>query len=225
MDFSNLVTGRHFSEEKLTEYGFRKEQDHFIYQTLITDYFEAHFDITAINDTNSITPQLHVSIWDTASNELYLPFDVTIDKSPLAKALEDKVREHLVSIIHTCFSRNMKEQLVDFLEQKYGTQDEQSFPKYPEFISFKTAHSKKWYALFMNVSGDKLGIESDTQKDIVNIKLPPETVENLIDHQHYFPAYHMNKVHWISILLDDNTDKAQVQEQLNVSYELVEKHE
>lgn len=37
-------------------------------------------------------------------------------------------------------------------------------------------------------------------------KADPEEIQRLIDHDRYFPAYHMDKVHWISILLDKETD-------------------
>lgn len=42
-------------------------------------------------------------------------------------------------------------------------------------------------------------------------------------HDRYFPAYHMDKVHWISILLDKETDMDAAKRMLDESYALVEK--
>ena len=59
--------------------------------------------------------------------------------------------------------------------------------------------------------------------DILNVKNTPEKINTLIDHIHYFPAYHMNKKHWISILLDRTVQITQVEKLLDESYQLVTK--
>ena len=59
--------------------------------------------------------------------------------------------------------------------------------------------------------------------DILNVKNTPEKINALIDHIHYFPAYHMNKKHWISILLDRTVQITQVEKLLDESYQLVTK--
>ena len=46
---------------------------------------------------------------------------------------------------------------------------------------------------------------------------------SLIDRQGIFPAYHMNKQHWISVVLDKNTDKAMLFDLIEMSYDLINK--
>ena len=70
-----------------------------------------------------------------------------------------------------------------------------------------------------NAIEDKYAIAYHT----VNIKLPPEKVLDLIDRVHFYPAYHMNKKHWITIVLDKEVDEPLVQQLLEESYGLVEK--
>ncbi|MFQ7172685.1 MAG: hypothetical protein ACLRQF_11780 [Thomasclavelia ramosa] len=36
---------------------------------------------------------------------------------------------------------------------------------------------------------------------MLNVKNTPEKINTLIDRIHYFPAYHMNKKHWIVFYL------------------------
>ena len=39
--------------------------------------------------------------------------------------------------------------------------------------------------------------------EIVNVKLAPDTIQELLKENGFFPAYHMNKKSWITIVLDD----------------------
>jgi len=39
--------------------------------------------------------------------------------------------------------------------------------------------------------------------EVVNIKLEPEKILSLHKEKGFYPAYHMNKKNWISILLND----------------------
>ena len=73
----------------------------------------------------------------------------------------------------------------------------------------------------MTVKSSVLKIESEELIDIMNIKLDPEKIKQLIDNVNYFEAYHMNKKYWITILLDSNLDINKVKELIDESYKLV----
>ena len=96
-------------------------------------------------------------------------------------------------------------------------------PDYPFGEDFETAvlrHSdnRKWYALVMRVSRGKFGIDSDEVIDFVNLKLPTEMFGSFGATDGVYPAYHMNKLHWISVLLPDAPDDV-VHFLVNVSFE------
>ena len=57
----------------------------------------------------------------------------------------------------------------------------------------------------------------------MNIKLPPAKITQLVDRVSFYPAYHMNKKHWLTVLLKKDLDMALVQELIAESYSLVEK--
>ena len=78
--------------------------------------------------------------------------------------------------------------------------------------------NKKWFALVMRVSRRKFGFDSDEVIDIVNFKLPTEMFGSFGAADGVYPAYHMNKLHWISVLLPDAPDDV-VQFLVNVSFE------
>ena len=56
----------------------------------------------------------------------------------------------------------------------------------------------------------------------LNIKAKPEDVINLQEeYSAIIPAYHMNKKHWITIILDDFTDDLLLKQLIQNSYDLV----
>ena len=72
----------------------------------------------------------------------------------------------------------------------------------------------------MNIPIKKLGIESDKNIDILNIKCDPIMIGSLIDNKRYFPAYHMNKEHWITLFIDKIPQK-EIFGLIDLSFEIV----
>ena len=70
----------------------------------------------------------------------------------------------------------------------------------------------------MKVSRRKFGSNSDEVVDVVNMKLPTEMFGSFGAADGVYPAYHMNKLHWISVLLPDAPEDV-VQFLVNVSFE------
>ena len=96
-------------------------------------------------------------------------------------------------------------------------------PDYPFNEDFETAvlrhtDNRKWYAIVMRVSRRKFGFDSDEVIDVVNLKLPTEMFGSFGAADGVYPAYHMNKLHWVSVLLPDSPDDV-VQFLVNVSFE------
>ncbi len=59
----------------------------------------------------------------------------------------------------------------------------------------------KWFALVMQIKFKSLGFESDETVWAVNLKADAEKIPELTDKKSIFPAYHMNKKYWITVLL------------------------
>ena len=68
-----------------------------------------------------------------------------------------------------------------------------------------------------------LGFASEEGVWAVNLKADPEHIPLLVDHKSIFPAYHMNKKYWITILLTAVTDFENLCDLTRQSYTLVEK--
>ena len=78
----------------------------------------------------------------------------------------------------------------------------------------------KWYGVILSVAGSKLGVEDDNIIYVINLKSDPMLIGSLRGQKGYFPAYHMNKEKWISVLLGDAGLDEPIKNLLALSYEL-----
>ena len=111
-----------------------------------------------------------------------------------------------------------KQEFLEYCFNTYGTSPDYPFEGDFETAVFRHSGSRKWYAIVMRVSRRKFGIDSDEVIDVVNLKLPTEMFGSFGASDGVYPAYHMNKLHWVSVLLPDSPDDV-VQFLVNVSFE------
>ena len=111
-----------------------------------------------------------------------------------------------------------KQEFLKYCRDTYGTSPDYPFDDLFETAVLRHANNRKWYALVMRVSRRKFGFESDEVIDVVNLKLPIEMFGSFGAADGVYPAYHMNKLHWISVLLPDAPDDV-VRFLVNVSFE------
>lgn len=165
-----------------------------------------------------------VNVFDADTDEEYFPFNVLDNITGFVTGIREQVEALVQEIKEKCLlNSNMKLRIMEYCERKFGTEPEAPWEDSPDAYTFKTAKRNKWYALFMTIPYKSLGLVAKGALDVVNIKLPPEKVLDLIDRVHFYPAYHMNKKHWITIVLDKEVDEPLVQQLLEESYGLVEK--
>ena len=111
-----------------------------------------------------------------------------------------------------------KQEFLSYCLNTYGTVPDYPFDEDFETAVLRHADTRKWYAIVMRVSRRKFGFDSDEIIDVVNLKLPTEMFGSFGTADGVYPAYHMNKLHWISVLLPDAPDDV-VQFLVNVSFE------
>ena len=111
-----------------------------------------------------------------------------------------------------------KQEFFELCSSSYLTQPDYPFDDWMESAVFRHADNKKWFAIVMKVSRRKFGMDSDEVIDVVNLKLPAEMFGSFGAADGVYPAYHMNKLHWISVALPDAPNDV-VQFLLNASFE------
>ena len=111
-----------------------------------------------------------------------------------------------------------KQEFLKYCLNTYCTSPDYPFDDWMESAVLRHADNKKWFAIVLRVSRLKFGFNSDDVIDVVNLKLPTEMFGSFGAADGVYPAYHMNKLHWISVLLPDASDDI-VQFLVNVSFE------
>lgn len=123
--------------------------------------------------------------------------------------------------------RYKSEQIVDredifkYAKKQYGTLPEYLWSSSPDSAVLRHKNGK-WYAIIMNAEKAKLGLDGESNVDIMNVKCDPEMAGMIISTDGFLPGYHMNKQHWITILLDGTVGKSKILDFLDMSYDLID---
>ena len=100
-----------------------------------------------------------------------------------------------------------KEEIFEYVQKQYGTIPEYLWNKLPDSAVLRHKNGK-WYAVIMTVEKSELGLEGNDLVDIMDVKCDPEMTSMIIQAYGFLPGYHMNKQHWITILLDGSVSEA-----------------
>ena len=113
-----------------------------------------------------------------------------------------------------------RSEIFDYVEKTFGAKPDYPFKKYPRYAVLRHSDDQKWFGLIMNVPREKLGLEGDGEVDVIDIKCHPAKVDDLKRMPGFRPAYHMNKEHWLTAVLDGSVARKDVVALLEDSYEL-----
>lgn len=113
-----------------------------------------------------------------------------------------------------------KAEIIAYIKDKFNTEPSYPWSKYPDYAVFRHKDSAKWYGLIMNVSRLKLGLEGEGNAWILNLKCDPELNSLIRGQQGVLPAYHMNKEHWVTIVLDSPFPEKDLYRLIDLSYDL-----
>lgn len=114
-----------------------------------------------------------------------------------------------------------KEEIFEYVQKQYGTLPEYLWSKSPDSAVLRHKNGK-WYAVIMSVEKSKLGLDGNETVDILDVKCDPEMTSMIIQTYGFLPGYHMNKQHWITILLDGSVSEARTLDFLDMSYDLID---
>ena len=113
-----------------------------------------------------------------------------------------------------------KEEIFEYVKKQYGTMPEYLWAQSPDNAVLRHKNGK-WYAVVMSVEKCKLGLEGNEFVDIMDVKCDPEMTSMIIQTFGFLPGYHMNKQHWITILLNGSVSEAKTLDFLDISYDMI----
>lgn len=114
-----------------------------------------------------------------------------------------------------------REEIFEYVKKQYGTLPEYLWSSSPDSAVLRHKNGK-WYAVIMNVEKTKLGLDGEGNVEIMNVKCNPEMTGMIIQTYGFLPGYHMNKQHWITILLDGTVGESRILDFLDMSYDLID---
>lgn len=115
-----------------------------------------------------------------------------------------------------------RKELIEYITETYDSNAEFPWVRYPDYIVFRHSSNQKWFALVMTVVKEKLGLSGSGTLDILNVKCDPIMITSLREELGFYPAYHMSKANWISIVLDGSVSDDIIKLQLDISFDLTD---
>lgn len=116
-----------------------------------------------------------------------------------------------------------KHELETYIKSTFGIAPDHPFARYPDISVYRHIGNRKWFAAQMTVPKTTLGMKEDGMIDIVNVKCDPEVLLSFRGQPGIYPAYHMNRNHWLTVTLDNRTDDGTTAFLLGISYDLTKR--
>ena len=80
-----------------------------------------------------------------------------------------------------------RKEVENYIFETYGVKKESPWEDAPESIIFRHGLNRKWFALIMRIPKKRLGISSEEEVNVMNVKSYPELIENLRFSEGFFP--------------------------------------
>ena len=208
--------------DRLQPFGFAAEGKGYVYSVSIVD---GQFDMIV-----RISPEgeLSAGVYDADSGDEY-----TLHLSSQAVgAFVGRVRTEydgvLQKIAEGCFDTKvfkteLADKIIRCVREKYRNEFEFLWKKFPNNAIVRRPDNKKWYAVLLTVSREKIGLSGRDEVEVIDLRMKPEDIVRLVDGRRYFGGYHMNKKHWITICLDGSVSFEEICRRIDDSRLLAEK--
>lgn len=215
MDVTYLLKKRSWQANRLLAFGFTGDGGTYALTTRLAD---TGLDISLAISHDVFT----VTVIDPDLGEPYEPFEMPFSSGAFVSTVREAAFAFVSHVVEACSeSTNLKERVATYVQEAYGTEPEQQWEKYPEFLTLR-GPTGKWYGLIMTIPWDRLGIARKGVVDVMNVKLPIAEIAALTDNERYFPAYHMNKKYWLTVLLEGGASWDDVRHLVDESYALTQ---
>ena len=201
-------------EEKLIEYGFIFNDGIYSYNKLIHNN---EFELIIIIENKMINGKLI----DKDFNDEYKQIDFEISNS-LTEELKKECEKILLEIRSNCYYKedfifNQSNVISSYIKEKYNAKPEYLWDSDPGFSVFRNSNTNKWFGIIMNIKMNKIVGDNDKEIEVLNLMLHDKT-EYYLNNKNIYPAYHMNKKNWISIILDESLSNEEIFKLINISY-------
>ncbi len=207
-----LFKGKSPDEKKLLGFGFRKEGGVYRYSETAGEFR------TDLSIENGV---LSARTFDLSTGEQYTLHLVPEAQGEFVGGVRAAYRD-LLERVAACFSpdafrSDAARALLEYANKTYGGAPEYLWEKFPEDAVLRRGDNAKWYAAFMAIPAEKIGLTGG-RLEIVDVRADPAEIARLLDGTRYFAGYHMNKTHWLTMPLDGRVSSEELASRLDASY-------
>ncbi len=208
--------------EKLEAFGFIKSQKGYVIEKdLKHNAFKA---VITIHSDGKIESK----VFEKETNEEFLPLRIENNQGAFVGEIRADYEETLTEIRNNCFNKNyfvlpQSNRITAEIIKKYKNEPEFLWEKYDGTGIFRNPKTDKWFAIIMDVDKSKIVADQKGFCEVLGLKLTPNHVEEITKEQNFYKAYHLNKKHWITIILDESVSDKKIMELIEESHSLTEK--
>lgn len=202
----------------LLSFGFRQEDNDFVLRGPVADGdLQLEIRITQQGDVRT-------RVTDSETGEEYVLHLVNEADGDFVGRVREDVAHALRDVAEHCFERAFPlcggdaAAALEYIRKQYGDLPEFLWERTPDNFIVRRKDNGKWYAVFLRIPKSKLGRFDNQTIDVLNVKAPMQEVNSLCDGERFFPAWHMNKLHWLSIPLDGTVPCGEIFKRLDVSF-------
>lgn len=203
--------------DKLKSFGFHQTADGWQYQKNICDEMTLTLKV--------VDSKLFSCVEDSFGEEYTLHL-VENSVGAYVGNVRDEYQKILSAFEENCCEENifraqLTKKLIMYVREKYGDELEFLWEKFPNCAVWRRQDTQKWYAVLMEISERKLGLDSDQLAEVLDLR--GTELENFLDGEKYFAGYHMNKKSWFTVRLDGSVSFDEICTRLDESYKLATK--
>ena len=206
------------NEAKLLSYGFEKVGDRFEYHTQILN---GQFELSVYVEELS---KVSTKLIDKLSGEEYV-LHLVGGVGEFVGKVRAEFELALADIKDKCFEREVHKSpqakaVIKYIHDKFGDEIEYLWQKFPTDAIWRRKDNRKWYALIMTIPKNRLGFGEDELVEVMDVRVLPEKSKQIVDNNRFFQGYHMNKVHWLTFMLDGSLQTEDIFKLIDESYDL-----
>ena len=221
LDIASIFKHKIPAPAKVTAYGFLTTEDGFRRDfPILRGTYRAVVTISAAGEVD-------LKVYDAESGREYLPARVHYATGAFVGEIHQDCAALLADIAEKCFDTaifqgTQTKRILSYIGETFHAEPEFLWERFPEYAALRVPGKKPWFALVGKVPKEKLGLDEGGDAEVINLKDEPDRVKERLAAATALPAYHMNKKHWYTLILDDRCADETVRTWIDKSYALVE---
>lgn len=217
--FQELFDKYLINADRAEAYGFKVKNGVYHYQEEI---LEGEFLLTvAFTDG-----QLQFQVWDQEMGDEYIQMQMEQMQGEFVGQVREACQQVLLDIRAACFDAqgylsDQTQRMLNYVAERYGDHVEYLWERSPDAGAIRHPENKKWYGVFMTIDYGKLDAKRTGAVEVLNLK--QENVPSLLAETGIYPAFHMNKKYWVSLVLDNSLADDTIKTMIDESWKLTKK--